>query len=86
MDPWGVMGSEYNRVPIISDDMSRGKKKKGLGVRKDDSVFYTVSNRKKLSLLRYSRPCMCGSLTHRTTRHLSCRLNPRYADACVNNK
>ena len=29
MDPWGVMGSEYNRVPIISDDMSRGKKKKG---------------------------------------------------------
>ena len=78
-----MMGSEYNRV-TNGVDVSRGGKKRGIGVRKDDSVFYTVSNQKNVSLLLYNRPCACGSLSHRTTRHLSCRLNPRYEDACEN--
>ena len=64
--------------------MSRKKKKLGLGlgVRKHNSTMcYNVSKEKNIGVLLYSRPCLCGSLKHKSTRHLGCPLNPRYDDA-----
>ena len=54
-------------------------KKTGFGVRKDHLIHYHLQDRP--TMLMYSKPCLCGSLTHRTTRDSKCLLNVKYADA-----
>ena len=55
------------------------EKKTGFGVRKDHLIHYHRQDRP--TMLMYSKPCLCGSLTHRTTRDSKCLLNVKYADA-----
>ena len=55
------------------------EKKTGFGVRKDHLIHYHLQDRP--TMLMYSKPCLCGSLTHRTTRDSKCLLNVKYADA-----
>ena len=31
-------------------------------------------------MLSYSKPCVCGSLTHSRTTHIDCVLNKKYSD------
>ena len=54
------------------------KRKIGFGVRKDNVIHMRITSHK--NELVYSRPCVCGSLTHRTTKHSNCFLNVRYMD------
>ena len=54
---------------------------KSRGVRKDGYVLcYRESKQKTNIMLFYSKPCVCGSLRHATTRHIDCVLNGRYDD------
>lgn len=53
-------------------------RKTGVGVRRD-SVIHMILPEKR-NELKYSRPCVCGSLTHHSTRSLNCWLNKRYID------
>lgn len=57
----------------------KGEKKTGLGVRKDNLVYYQLKER--TTMLMYDKPCLCGSLTHRTTRSAKCLLSTQYEDA-----
>ena len=52
--------------------------KSGVGVRRD-SVRYLILS-EKINMLMYDVPCVCGSLTHRSTRHRDCLLNKKYMD------
>jgi len=54
------------------------EKKTGFGVRKDNLVYYQFKER--TTMLMYDKPCLCGSLTHRTTRNSKCLLNKQYED------
>ena len=67
--------SDGNSVEIVYYK----KKKTGFGVRKDNLIYYQLGDR-STTMLMYDKPCLCGSLTHRTTRDLKCVLNVRYAD------
>lgn len=55
------------------------KKTRGFGVRKDNLIFYQIQDRRMM--LMYDKPCVCGSLTHRTTRDSRCVMNDQYIDA-----
>ena len=57
---------------------------KSVGVRKNNISHYILAKKKKSMfsdhMLHYSKPCLCGSLQHSSTKHLDCYLNPRYDD------
>ena len=76
--PRGVRKSDYyyNNTIYVKYGKSRG-------VRKDGVVYKTYGKPKHTlnHMLHYSRPCVCGSLTHMRTSHVNCMLNPRYLDA-----
>ena len=55
------------------------EKKTGFGVRDDNLIYYHLRDR--TTMLMYDKPCLCGSLTHRTTRDSKCLLNVKYVDA-----
>ena len=58
------------------------KKKTGFGVRLDNVIHIKLLPKKRSAsnLLIYSRPCLCGSISHASTRSLDCPLNVRYLD------
>ena len=51
----------------------------GVGVRKDD-IIYQHKNITR-NMLLYGKPCVCGSLTHRTPKDPKCFLSAQYIDA-----
>ena len=56
----------------------------GRGVRNDNVIYSLPQNTTKHTLhdrLEYSKPCVCGSLSHALTTHMNCLLNRRYEDA-----
>lgn len=59
--------------------LSYKEKKRGFGVRNDNITFYQIKDRRMI--LMYDKPCLCGSLTHRTTRNSKCVLSDQYVDA-----
>ena len=59
--------------------ISYKEKKRGFGVRNDNITICQIKDRRMM--LMYDKPCLCGSLTHRTTRDSKCLLNVKYADA-----
>ena len=73
----GVM--ELSSVSIVSNIQCLENDRKNLGVRKDGMVYYYQS-KKCEQVLKFSRPCVCGSFHHRTRRHIDCPLNNRYSD------
>ena len=48
----------------------------GVGVRMNNTRYFTLPE--KRNILNYSSPCVCGSFTHVSTRHLDCLLNKKY--------
>ena len=77
-EPMGVMEL---LLPVVGTNIHYLQQdKKNTGVRKDSEVCYYHSKKHK-QVLNFSRPCVCGSLHHQTTRHLHCPVNPRYDDA-----
>ena len=38
----------------------------------------------KISMLKYKKPCVCGSLNHRTSNHPDCPVNDQYNDTVEN--
>lgn len=54
-------------------------KKHGFGVKNDSVVYYKQTEH--TTCLWYDKPCLCGSLTHRTPRHRDCWLNNQYTNA-----
>ena len=56
------------------------KKDKCVGVRKKEIVYMTKMNPVS-SMLLYNKPCVCGSLSHRTTKDPECFCNDMYIDA-----
>ena len=55
----------------------------GRGVRNDRVIYSLPEQETKHTLhhmLHYHKPCVCGSLRHVRTTHVSCLLNPRYDD------
>ena len=72
----GVL-KENNNVSVHVIYYKEGKKT-GFGVRKDNVVYYQFKER--TTMLMYDKPCLCGSLTHRTTRNSQCLLNTQYED------
>ena len=71
------------REDKISYYNKRGNSK-SRGVRKEYDTCYIIENtisKQKKNMLFYSKPCVCGSLHHATTRHTDCYLNSRYDDA-----
>ena len=55
---------------------------KNKGVRREDIIHKIQSNKKDISnLLEYTRPCVCGSTTHFSCKHVDCKLNDQYDDA-----
>ena len=75
--PRGIRKSEYYYNNIIYIKYGKGR-----GVRKDGVVYkiYGKPKQKFNHMLHYSRPCVCGSLTHMRTTHVDCMLNRRYLD------
>ena len=69
-------GHSDNSVDIIYYK----EKKTGFGVRNDNLVYYCQLN-DRATMLMYDKPCLCGSLTHRTTRDPRCLLSVQYVDA-----
>ena len=56
-------------------------KDKNRGVWKDGVKYIVIDRiRKSKHGLNYSRPCLCGSLHHYSTRHADCILNKQYDD------
>ena len=54
---------------------------KSRGVRKHYNIIIILDRKKTSSCLRYSKPCLCGSLNHARTNHSDCLLNKQYSDA-----
>ena len=53
------------------------------GVRRENVCYKTFTcenNFRPSCMLSYSKPCVCGSLTHVRTTHADCILNKRYPD------
>lgn len=55
------------------------KHKIGVGVRRD-GVEHMILPETTKRILTFSRPCLCGSLTHVSTRNYMCSLNKQYMD------
>ena len=53
------------------------------GVRHDGTLYIIEHPVVKKRGLQYSKPCLCGSLSHCRTRHTDCPLNPKYDDAII---
>ena len=58
------------------------KRRIGVGVR-DDNIRYVVES-ERTNILKYRFPCVCGSLTHTSTKSPKCLLNDQYNDAKEN--
>ena len=57
---------------------------KNKGVRRENVIYKIESNKKqKSNILEYSRPCVCGSTTHFSFKHVDCMLNDQYDDAII---
>ena len=67
--------SKYINLVYISNN-----KKGGVGVRKKNIIHMQRVINRKPNMLMFSKPCVCGSFTHRSTRHQDCVLNPKYED------
>ena len=52
----------------------------GVGVAKKHIIHMEKMGKSKKNELTYSKPCVCGSFSHRTRRSLKCLLNSRYED------
>ena len=50
------------------------------GVRKDNILLCEPRKPKVVHMLSFSRPCLCGSFLHSSTRSLYCLLNKKYLD------
>ena len=76
----GGKGVRNPRVPVTNTGkyIYYIQKKGGFGVRRDDIEYMKVSYRP--NMLGYSKPCVCGSQTHRTTNDPACFLNDQYID------
>ena len=58
------------------------EKKGGFGVRKGDNIIHMLLPDPSVqNHLLYSKPCLCGSLSHVSTRSLKCPLNKRFLDS-----
>ena len=55
--------------------------KTGVGVRRDNNLYYDVIRSQCEKMLGHKKPCLCGSNHHATTKHRDCPLNPKYDDA-----
>ena len=55
------------------------KDNKNVGVRKKE-IVYMVRPNPVCSMLLYKKPCVCGSLSHRTTKDPECFCNDMYID------
>ena len=55
------------------------RRKIGLGVRTDNIIH--VRSPEKRHTLKFSSTCLCGSLSHRSTRSPHCLLSSQYMDA-----
>ena len=51
----------------------------GVGVRKDDILYQHINMNR--NILLYNKPCVCGSLSHRTSNDPKCVLSAQYTDA-----
>ena len=71
----GVGYRKKNTVRVINIPRTR---KISVGVRRDD-IIYMISPERRDKLV-YSRPCVCGSFTHVSTRSQYCIFNPKYMD------
>lgn len=74
MNPKGVMKIDNKRVVVCGNT-----KNKGVMGSKNHCLDY--SSQRDNKILKFSRPCICGSLDHFSTKHIHCLLNSRYADA-----
>ena len=63
----------------MSRRRKKNSKKNCVGVRRDD-VIYMISPERR-NMLHFSRPCVCGSFTHISTRSSYCIFNTKYMDA-----
>jgi len=72
--------SSYN-LQVIYCERNNTRRQGGYGVRKDNVIhMHIVQNRSQKDGLLYTKPCLCGSLSHRSTRSHECHLNVRYLD------
>ena len=55
------------------------KNNSGLGVRNPKTEYMIKTN--PVSMLLYQKPCVCGSLSHRTSKDPDCLCNDIYNDA-----
>ena len=61
-------------------------KKIGKGVKMDHHhvIVCKSTSTNKISMLKYKKPCVCGSLKHRTSNHPDCPVNDQYNDTVEN--
>jgi len=64
-------GVRKNSEPISRWYIDHREKMKPLGVRKDNTTHYII---KKKNGLSYSKPCLCNSVYHSSTKHQDCPL------------
>ena len=57
-------------------------KKTGKGVRVDHHhvIVCKSTSTRKINMLKYRKPCVCGSLQHRKSTHPDCPVNDQYND------
>ena len=76
--PKGVRRSSGGGNSSVTVYIKPGESK---GVRKDHVVHKVYRDRQYSGhMLHYNKPCLCGSLYHRTITHKDCFLNPQYMD------
>ena len=69
--------TSYNLQVIYCERNKKG----GYGVRKDNVIhMHIVQKHSQKDGLLYTKPCLCGSFSHRSTSSLDCHLNVRYLD------
>ena len=62
----------------------RKENNSGLGVRNPKTEYMIKTN--PVSMLLYQKPCVCGSLSHRTSQDPDCLCNDMYNDAVETKK
>ena len=75
------VGYRKRRIGVVDIIYIPRTRKTGVGVRNDSFTHMILPE--KVNELKYSRPCVCGSLTHCSTRSLDCLFNKRYMDVEV---